>query len=62
MSGIADSAENLRPKMAVFSANSTDAKPKGRVRFNKNRDFDDIRSGDVEARITCVAMLPHKRY
>ena len=45
-SGIADSAENLRPKIAVFSANSSNAKLKGRVRFNKNRDFDDIGKGE----------------
>ena len=42
VSGIVDFAKNVRPKIAVFSANSSDAKPKGRVRFNKNRDFDDI--------------------
>ena len=47
-----DSAENLRPKMAVFSANSTDAKPEGRVRFNKNRDFDDIGNGKVNNKVT----------
>ena len=47
-----DFAENLRPKMAVFSANSTDTKPKGRVRFNKNRDFDDIGNGKVNNKVT----------
>ena len=47
VSGIADFAENLRPKIAVFSANSSDTKPKGQVRFNKNRDFDDIGNGKV---------------
>jgi hypothetical protein len=52
VSGMADSAENLRPKMAVFSANSSDAKPKGRVRFNKNRDFDDIGNGKVNKEVT----------
>jgi hypothetical protein len=51
-SGIADSAENFRPKIAVFSANSTDAKLKGRVRFNKNRDFDDIGNGKVNNKVT----------
>ena len=47
VSGIADFTENLRLKIAVFSANSSNAKPKGRVRFNKNRDFDDIGNGKV---------------
>jgi len=47
VSGIADFAENLRPKMAIFSANSSNMKLKGRVRFNKNRDFNDIGNGKV---------------
>jgi len=47
VSDMADSVENLRPKMAVFSANSSNTKPKGRVRFNKNRDFDDIGNSKV---------------
>jgi hypothetical protein len=45
---MADFAENFGPKMAVFLANSTDARPKDRVRFNKNRDFDDFGNGESE--------------
>jgi hypothetical protein len=48
VSGMMDSAENFRPKIAVFSANSYDAKPERWVRFNKNRDFDDIGNGESE--------------
>jgi hypothetical protein len=36
----------------MFSANSTNAKLKGRVRFNKNRDFDDIGNGKVNNKVT----------
>ena len=48
VSGIVDFAKNVRPKIAVFSANSSNTKLKGRVRFNKNRDFDDIGNRESE--------------
>ena len=47
VSGIADSAKNLRLKIVMFSANSSNVKLKGRVRFNKNRDFNNIRNSKV---------------
>jgi hypothetical protein len=48
LSGMADFAENFRLKMAVFLVNSTDARLKDRVRFNKNRDFNDFGNGESE--------------
>jgi hypothetical protein len=51
-SSIADSIENFRLKIAMFSANSSNTKLSRQVRFNKNRDFDDIGNSKVNKEVT----------